>query len=75
MMTLRKALRNVNVRHVEALKKARITNQDTEVRMRKAKGFDQALAYLRGRAQNEEGCNVLRILERALEPEGEDDSK
>jgi hypothetical protein len=55
--------------------KGSVTKEDPEVRKRKAKGFDQALAYLRGRAQSEEGCNVLRILECALEPEAEDDSK
>jgi hypothetical protein len=55
--------------------KGGVTNEDPEERKRKAKGFDQALAYLRGRAQSEESCNVLRILHRALEPEGEDDSK
>jgi len=55
--------------------KGSATNEDPKVRKRKAKGFDQALAYLRGRAQSEEGCNGLRILERASEPEGEDDSK
>ncbi len=42
-----------------------VTYKDMEDRKRKAAAFDEALAYLDGRASTDEGVHVRRILRKA----------